>query len=178
VIPIADYRPDWPAHFRAESAAIRQCTGDLLVELEHIGSTAVPGLAAKPIIDMMAAVRDLDHASTVAASVAPLGYTLTETGMRHRHFLVRPGTEPASPGFHLHVVELSTWPERNERLLRDALLQDATLVAEYASLKRTLALEHSDDMEAYTKAKTAFIQSAIDRARASLGLPRVDVWET
>jgi GrpB-like predicted nucleotidyltransferase (UPF0157 family) len=78
--------------------------------------------------------------------------------------------------FHLHVVELATWPERKERLMRDHLLAHPADIRGYAALKDQFAAEHALDMPAYTAAKTAFIQGLVDRARAARGLPPIDVW--
>lgn len=79
--------------------------------------------------------------------------------------------------FHLHLVTASSWRERNERLLRDYLLTHPDDAQAYGRLKKHLASTYADDGLAYTKAKTTFIQSLVDRARDARGLPRVDVWE-
>ncbi|MGK3994551.1 GrpB family protein [Sorangium sp. So ce1024] len=78
---------------------------------------------------------------------------------------------------HLHIVEHATWHARNERLFRDHLRARPEDARAYAAVKQRLASEHTRDGLAYTKGKTAIIQSIVDRARAALGLPRVDVWE-
>jgi GrpB-like predicted nucleotidyltransferase (UPF0157 family) len=92
----------------------------VVVRLEHIGSTSVPGLAAKPVIDMMASVRGLQDGRAAQAALAELGYELVATGMPDRLFYQR----RAGPGMathHLHVVAEDSWATRNERLLRDYL---------------------------------------------------------
>lgn len=119
-ITVAPYDPGWPARYSAESEALLQATGALFVAMEHIGSTAVPGLEAKPVIDMMAAVERLTDATAALGRLGELGYQLTPTGMRHRLFL-RKRTPGDACDFHLHIVEHATWHERNERLLRDHL---------------------------------------------------------
>jgi len=150
--------------------------GSSFVRLEHMGSTAVPGLAAKPVIDMMAAVRSLDDGYAALPTLAALGYTLIETGMPQRLFLRKYAPQQGAT-FHLHIVELATWAERNERLLRDYLLAHPELALQYAELKRRIAEQYLHDPAGYTKAKTAFIQSVVDQARDAVGLPRVTVWE-
>jgi GrpB-like predicted nucleotidyltransferase (UPF0157 family) len=146
------------------------------VALEHVGSTAVPGLAAKPIIDMMAAVAELQDGLDCLEPLAALGYEKIETGMQGRLFLRKIDPQQGC-SFNLHIVESASWPERNERLLRDYLRTHPTDAQAYGELKQNLALEYSRDGSSYTKAKTAFIQSVMDRARDERGLPRINVWE-
>lgn len=172
MIEIEPYQSSWPLVFAAEAAELRGIAPVLSV-LEHIGSTAVPGLAAKPVIDMMAAVEALEAVTPVLPALGKRGYALVETGMRDRLFLHRPG----APGVNLHIVTLASWPERNERLMRDALTADPMAAADYAALKRRLAETHGGDIAAYTRAKTDFVQGIINAARDRLGLPRGPVWE-
>jgi GrpB-like predicted nucleotidyltransferase (UPF0157 family) len=172
VIEILPYQPDWPLSYASEATALAALV-PAFTEIEHIGSTAVPGLAAKPVIDMMAAVADLTQAEAALPVLAAQGYHLIDTKMRNRLFLQR----TSDPTFNLHIVTLDTWPTRKERLMRDALIADPAALAEYAALKRDLAALHGDDMLAYTRAKTAFVQRIMDKEHDRLGLPREDVWE-
>lgn len=173
-VEMVAYDPAWPDIYRAEHAALTALAGAELLELEHIGSTAVPGLTAKPIIDMMAAVAELDQGRALASGLAARGYHLIETGMRNRLFLRR-WTDDGRV-FQLHVVERSSWDERKERLMRDYLVSHPDAAAAYGALKVRLAAEHAEDSLTYTQAKTDFIQRLVDRARAGLGLPPIDVW--
>ena len=86
-VEVVPYDPRWPHAYAAECAELISIGGSAIVELEHIGSTSVPGLAAKPIIDMMAAVTDLEIGHLLAARLEGRGYRLIETGMRNRLFL-------------------------------------------------------------------------------------------
>jgi GrpB-like predicted nucleotidyltransferase (UPF0157 family) len=141
--------------------------------VEHIGSTSVPGLAAKPVIDLMAAV-DLDAVAGREEDLAGLGYHRLDVGMIGRLFYYR--DEDGARAYQLHVVPADTWDTRNERLLRDHLRAHPEDARRYAELKRALAAEHTDGTE-YTRAKTELIQELTDRARAGRGLPSVPVWE-
>jgi GrpB-like predicted nucleotidyltransferase (UPF0157 family) len=125
---------------------------------------------------MMAAVRELPDGHAVAGRLAALGYQLIETGMPNRLFLRKRDSQRGC-SFHLHIVEQASWHDRNERLLRDYLRRHPAAMREYGELKGRLAAEYAHDPEGYTKAKTAFIQSIVDRARDEHGLPRVSVWE-
>ncbi|GGL02233.1 GrpB family protein [Mangrovihabitans endophyticus] len=146
------------------------CTdlADRFAVIEHIGSTAVPGLAAKPVIDLMAAVDDL------ASVTAPPGFEVVPTDMPERLFLRR--SDPDGLVVHLHVVTVASWPTRNERLLRDHLRAHPADRDRYAQVKRRLMARHGPG-DAYTRGKTELIQELTDRARAERGLPSVPVWE-
>lgn len=172
MIEITPYQARWPLDFAAEAAALRGLV-PVFCRIDHIGSTAVPGLAAKPVIDVMAAVDTLADIDPHRDALARRGYAEIDTGMRDRLFLQRTGDPP----FNLHVVTLESWPLRKERLMRDALLADPGARDEYAALKRNLATLHGDDMAAYTRAKTAFVQKIMDGVHDRMGLPRQDVWE-
>jgi GrpB-like predicted nucleotidyltransferase (UPF0157 family) len=172
---VVPYDPTWPQRFQAASAEILAATDHLFLRLEHIGSTSVPGLAAKPTIDMMASVRRLLDGHAAQPALAALGYEPADTGMRERLFFQR----LAGPGVsthHLHVVTEDSWATRNERLLRDYLRGHPQQARRYAELKRRLSRELGRG-ETYTRAKTALIQELVDAARDELGLPRVPVWE-
>ncbi len=149
------------------------------VRMEHIGSTSVPGLPAKPVIDLMASTADLDRVAALhLESLAPLGYSPLETGMTGRLCYRREaGVAPArTVAVHLHVVPVQGWATQNERLLRDLLLVDAEAARRYGELKRRLAAQVGDP-RVYTRAKTELIQELVDKARLEQGLPPVNVWE-
>ena len=172
-IEIHDYDPGWPAAAQAAMDELSAALGRRMLRIEHIGSTAVPGLAAKPVIDLMAATTDLESVASAEPVLTGLGYRLIETGMRERLFYRREGVPVA---YHLHVVTDSSWADRLERLLRDHLLEHPADRADYERLKRALAgAGHGGDE--YTRAKTALIQRMVDDARTRRGLPLVPVWE-
>lgn len=175
IVEIIEYNPGWALAFRDERARLLNALENVFDQFEHIGSTAVPGLAAKPVIDMMAAVSDLTKAESLLPAFSSLGYRLFETGMRQRLFLQR--RESGELGYNLHVVETSTWDSRLERRLRDYLIANPSEAMSYGALKARLADDFRNDMLAYTKAKTAFIQRAMDAVHDEMGLPRVQVWE-
>ncbi len=173
-VEIVDYDPKWAAIYAAECNVLWTKCGTVFVEIEHIGSTAIPNQRAKPIIDIMAAVNELEELEDILGSLVDYGYGLLETGMKDRHFLRR--KDMSDQVYHLHVVERRTWAERKERLMRDYLLDHPEAVDAYGELKDRLAQAHIEDSFAYTKAKTEFIQGIVDKARERLGLPPIDVW--
>ena len=132
------------------------------VEVHHFGSTAVPGLAAKPVIDMIALVDDLD--APIAVLVAEAGYRFPEafnTTLTHRRFLCFPTA--AYRTHHLHLVDDREELDRRLRF-RDRLRTDPVLAGEYEALKRALAERYRDDREAYTETKAAFVKRWSGRA--------------
>ncbi|GAA3455590.1 hypothetical protein GCM10018962_74230 [Dactylosporangium matsuzakiense] len=188
VIYVDEYDPAWPAHAQAAIAELQAAHPGLFTAVEHVGSTAIPGLPAKPVIDLMAAVAVLGAAPEIG-----LGYALVDTGMPQRYFYRReagPGAgrdggasasgAGASGGralpVHLHVVSLASWETRNERLLRNFLGRHPAARDEYGRLKQRLAAAGHDG-DSYTRGKTGLIQRFVDAARDELGLARVSVWE-
>jgi GrpB-like predicted nucleotidyltransferase (UPF0157 family) len=170
---ISGYDRAWPARAEAARYEIEEAAPGLLTTIEHIGSTAVPGLAAKPVIDLMAATPSLDAVIEAEHHLAEIGFHRAETGMSNRLFYLRNGADGRRT-HHLHVVTGDSWSTRNERLLRDYLRAHPDDRDRYASLKRRL---RDLDGDAYTRAKTALIQELVDRARSERGLPTVSVWE-
>jgi GrpB-like predicted nucleotidyltransferase (UPF0157 family) len=161
-IVIADYDPRWPAIYAEEGARIQETAGEWLLGMEHVGSTSVPGLAAKPVVDIMPGLRALSDAPGVIAAMEELGYQYIpdyEDDLPERRFFVRP-PGPANRHrrlFHVHAVETTTAFWRRHLAFRDYLRAHPDVAAEYADLKRRLAAEHGSDRESYTEAKTGFI---------------------
>jgi GrpB-like predicted nucleotidyltransferase (UPF0157 family) len=134
----------------------------------------VSGLAAKAIIDLMAAVPMLGTMANQEPTLMSLGYQRYDAGMPNRLFYFRDAGGRRT--HHLQVVTIDTWPARNERLLRDYLRSHPEQAARYAEHKRQL-LRAGVDADSYTRAKTAIIQELTDLARTERGLPLVPVWE-
>jgi len=170
-ILIADYDPRWPEIYEAEKERILDAIGRWLADIRHVGSTAVPGLAAKPTIDVMPGLRSLDDALPCIAPLGALGYEYRpelESELPERRYFDKPaGSEwRGLRKFHLHMVETSSDFWRRHILFRDYLREHPEVAREYESLKRELAARYGADREGYTGAKTAFITSIEERARA------------
>lgn len=174
-ITVVEYDPAWPDRFAALQDDILAVGGDLIVAIEHFGSTSVPGLAAKPVIDMVVAVRTIDgEGVALAAALKSLGYELFDPGMSGRLMLVR--DEDGVRAQHLHILPADRWELMNQRLLRDWLLTHPADRDRYGALKLGLAQQDIDG-DTYTRAKTDLIQELVDAARAARGLPSEPVWE-
>jgi GrpB-like predicted nucleotidyltransferase (UPF0157 family) len=167
-VTISEPDPRWADRGRQACVVL----APLFLAIEHIGSTAVPGLPAEPIIDLMAAIHGLDEVND--RTLETFGYRKAANGMPGRLFYRREDYD--STAYHLHVVTAASWPTRNERLLRDHLLAHPADRDRYAALKRELMDEFGPGL-AYTRGKTELIQELTDAARAERGLPSVPVWE-
>lgn len=135
----------------------------LVAPTEHVGSTAVPGLAAKPIIDVQAAVVDLDCADSVAQVLSAAGWHLVPADLDARpwrRFLVQVVDEHRAAHLHLLPAGSPRWEE--QVAFRDALCADPPLMHRYADLKRTLATQHTADREAYTEGKADFVRRVLE----------------
>ncbi len=154
-IEIVKYEASWPAFYIAERERLATVLPGL--RIHHIGSTAVPGLAAKPVIDMIALVDDLEK---ITAVVQRAGYhlpALFNANLVHRRYLCYPTASYRT--HHLHLVDERDDLDRCLRF-RDNLRGNAKLAGEYAALKRALAARFGDDRVGYTRAKGAFIEDA------------------
>src|SRR5690606_35461109 len=130
--------------------------------LDHIGSTAVPGLLAKPIIDIMAPVRDLPSSIEARLAVGPLGYQYFPYRSDVMHWFCKPSADRRTHHLHLVPVTSTLWKAR--LLFRDYLRRTPAAASEYARLKIELAERHRLDREAYTEAKSSFIEAVVQRA--------------
>ena len=159
-VKLAPYSPDWPAQFAAEADIVRRHVGDLALDVQHIGSTAVPGMDAKPIIDMAVAVESLASVPACAERLARAGYEYKgEYGLPGRHFF----TKGNPTLFHLHIVEKTSEHWRVWLTFRDHLNAHADVRREYNDFKRGLARQYADNREAYTTAKHPFISNILKK---------------
>jgi GrpB-like predicted nucleotidyltransferase (UPF0157 family) len=166
-VVIVEYDPRWSLMFEEEAARVTSVlSGNLVVRIDHIGSTAVPGLVAKPVIDLLVRVHSLVEAKQVAVSpLEELGYVYWfDNPDPQRMFFVK-GLPPNSPRtHHIHIVESNSI--LLERLLfRDYLREHPDEVLRYAQLKQYLAEQFPTDREAYTSGKTEYIQSVMQKVR-------------
>jgi len=166
-IVVTDYNPAWPALFKQERERLDTALGSLLVIIEHVGSTAVPGLAAKPIIDLLVGVRSLEEARPRCIQrLQSLGYTYMpeyQSWLPDELFF-RKGV-PGPWTHHVHVME-PTNPGWERRLLfRDYLRAHPDAADAYVDLKRRLAATFNDDIAAYRNGKGAFVEQAMVKAR-------------
>jgi GrpB-like predicted nucleotidyltransferase (UPF0157 family) len=162
-VAVVDYDQRWPGVFELERDRVRDSLGDAVVAVEHIGSTAVPGLAAKPIIDMLVGLRTLDSAEAQIGAMEALGYEyLGENGIPGRLFF-RKG-RPRSHHVHAVLFESDLW-ERH-LAFRDYLRAHPAEAADYAQFKLTLVGEVGGDRDGYTEEKDRYAAALEERARS------------
>lgn len=164
-VVIVDYDPEWPKLFEVEKKSVLKAVGPLVLAVEHIGSTAVPGLGAKPIIDMMAGVRSKVDAEKCLEPLRRIGYYDVTPIIENDEWFYCMGKPPHSVGFHLHLVKFMSdhWVEHI--VFRDYLRTHADTAQRYYELKKRLSLEYCSDREGYTNARSAFIESVLAHAR-------------
>src|SRR5262245_27133585 len=165
-VEIVEYDPSSPASFEAERQALARTLAPWLAgSIEHIGSTAIPGLAAKPVVDIMAAVSTLEGSRGAIEAATELGYCYFPYQAEFEHWFCKPS--PMFRTHHLHMVPIGSAKWLQTIAFRDYLRAHPTVAAEYEALKRNRAQEFHFDREAYTEAKRPFIDRIIKLARES-----------
>lgn len=161
-VEIVPYDAEWPRRFAELARAARAALGDTALRIDHIGSTAVPGLDAKPIIDMQISVADLEPLDRYRAPLEQLGYVFRADNPERtkRYFREAPGQRRT----HLHVRRWGSWAEQFALLFRDFLRAQPAEAQRYAEVKRSLAATHRDDRHAYTDGKQPYIWEVMGRA--------------
>jgi GrpB-like predicted nucleotidyltransferase (UPF0157 family) len=155
-VEIVPYDPAWPGLFEEEQRTLLHAIGPWLGgPVEHIGSTAIPGLSAKPVIDIMAAVSSLEASRPALAVLAGVDYCYFPYRPESEHWFCKPS--PAFRTHHLHLVPLDSPQWAGALAFRDYLRANPETAAQYKELKTRLALEFRLDREAYTEAKGPFI---------------------
>jgi GrpB-like predicted nucleotidyltransferase (UPF0157 family) len=169
-IVVAEYDPAWPDWFEQVRAHVWPAVSEVALRVDHIGSTSVPGLAAKPIIDAVIVVASDAHVAPAIERLARIGYRWRgDLGVVGREAF-HPPAAATLPPHRLYVVVENNKPHLDFWLLRDLLRQDAAARARYAELKRRNANEAAGDMEMYVAAKAGLVTELLTRARAERGL--------
>lgn len=156
-VVLAAYDPRWPTVYDREAARIRDACGDAVTTIDHVGSTAVPGLAAKPIVDIMPGLVSFEAGLNCVEPMRKLGYIYRgEMGIAGRHYFNRDHDGLRVAHVHMFVVGCDEW--RRHNAFRDYLRVHPDAAKRYEALKRELAERHRHEREAYTDAKTDFIR--------------------
>ncbi len=166
-IEIASYDSDWPQQFEAEAARIRAALGATALRIDHNGSTSIPGMRAKPVIDIQISVATLQPLATFGDTLAAIGYHhVPHPDDAFCPFFHRPADWPHT--HHVHVVEHGGIEERRTLAFRDYLRDHDAAAREYERIKielagRLVGADH-ESRESYARAKSAFIERIVDRA--------------
>lgn len=159
-------RAQWPVLYEKEKALIQKTIGHIIVGIEHIGSTAVPDLGSKPIIDILVAVNHLSDAEKCITPLEGIDYEYVpeyEESIPDRRYFHN-GDPPKEQHYHLRMVELTSDFWKKHLLFRDHLRTHPKIAQKYHKLKKRLALKYGSDREGYTEAKTSFIKFILAKA--------------
>ena len=165
-IVIVEYDPAWPALFEAEKAPILAVAGDHIDDIQHVGSTSIAGLGAKPIIDIMVGLHDLSRVENCVQPLQSIDYRYCgEYGIPERHYFRKPAGASSNQVRHdVHMVVKGSDFWRRQLLFRDYLRLHAEDAQEYYLLKKELAEKFGSDHAGYTDAKTSFIEAVLTKA--------------
>jgi GrpB-like predicted nucleotidyltransferase (UPF0157 family) len=171
-VEVVDYDARWPAKFRRMRTKLAQALGSEAGHIEHVGSTAVPGLAAKPIIDIQVSVPDVEDEEAYRPAIESCGFVLRYREAGHRYFRP-PAGKPRE--YQIHVCTIGSKWERDHLLFRDFLRGHADEATRYEAIKTDVAGHFRDDRIGYMDAKQPYIAAALTRAEdwaASTGWSR------
>ena len=167
-IEVVPYNPDWPAQFEAEAANLRRILGDGILELEHVGSTSVPHLPAKPILDIDLVVLDSKYEGAYVPELEAAGYKLMIREPHwHQHRMLK-RSDPSAPAINLHVWTLDSPEAARHKIFRDWLRTNDADRHAYGSHKQALAEQDFRYMHEYNNAKSVLIREILARALDAL----------
>ena len=162
-VKLSPYRTAWARLFGEEKKRLQEVIGEGILDIQHIGSTAVPNLKAKPILDIGVAVENFEEAFALVSPLEKLGYTYRgENGIPRRHYFVK--GPPDKRTHHIHMFEEVNEEWAKHLLFRDYLRTHPETAAAYGTLKEDLAKRYPRDREAYTDGKHEFIQEVLNEA--------------
>ncbi len=160
-VRVVEHCAEWAPLFAAEAALLREALDGLVLDIQHVGSTAVPGLPAKPILDIVAAIRSRDDIPAIVECLAVCGYLDRGDAGRDGGYLLVKDTEPEVRAVHLHLVEHSDSQWRGYLAFRDLLRSNAGARERYRELKLDLARRFPNDRKSYTAGKHEFIRELL-----------------
>ncbi len=159
---VSPYRKEWKLLFEIEKRDIEEAIGDYIGDIQHVGSTSIIGMPAKPILDIAIAVKDFEEARICIEPLCKMGYTFKgENGIPRRHYFLK--GEPCT--HHIHLLEKDSEEWKKLILFRDYLRSNQKTAEEYKELKRNLSEKLRGDRKAYQAAKTDFVAAVIRKSR-------------
>lgn len=165
-VHLQPYDAKWPEQFALEHNRLTLCMPGKFIEIQHIGSTAIDGLAAKPVIDLLAGVESMAVADALAETICSMGYTTSadfNSKLKDRKWFMRHANGRRTHHLHLVVYGEQCWLEHLR--FRDILRASSSLTQRYTALKTQLADQYASDREAYTAAKAEFIRFVLEAAQ-------------
>ena len=163
-VSLVSHSSNWHTEFEQEKEKLQAVLGNIALAIEHIGSTSIPGLSAKPILDIAVAVENIEALKSVIPVLTAAGYDILDSIETKGEVLARKGT-PDNRTHYIHVEILGDTYWNNHIMFRDFLLKHQEYVKAYEKLKKDLAKQFSDDRKKYTAAKNDFIQNVLKLAQ-------------
>lgn len=155
-VAVTAYNPDWPSRFQREAELIRAIFKDEILQIHHIGSTSIPGLAAKPVIDIMPVVIDIELVDRFNTEMISLGYEPRgENGLHGRRYFQKGGNQRTH---HIHIYEKGNTETTRHLVFRDYLRANGEDAKKYGALKTKLAEQFPYDIDSYIKGKEALVK--------------------
>ena len=162
-VKLLSYKPGWKRLYKKEEELLRSSIGKYIEDIQHIGSTAIPGVKAKPIIDIAIGVKSLEVGEKCIKPLEKLGYEYRQdAGLKGRHFFAKGGKKNRTHYIHIEKINSQFW--KNHILFRNYLRKHKKAVKEYNELKEKLAEKYRDDRDAYTVEKAIFIQKILKKS--------------
>jgi GrpB-like predicted nucleotidyltransferase (UPF0157 family) len=162
-VQLVEHRREWASAFEREAADIRACVGNIVADVQHVGSTAIAGVPAKPILDIAVAVTARDIIPTVVARLCQRGYIDHGDAGADGGYLLVKESAPDIRTVHLHIVEVSDGQWVDYQTFRETLRRDPNIRRRYGEMKQALAARYRNDRTAYTSGKGAFIREVLSR---------------
>ena len=163
IVRLIQYTDEWARLFQEEKSRLLAAVGKYVLDIQHVGSTSIPGMMAKPIIDIAIAVNNFEEASVCVTPIEHLGYEYKgELGIPRRHYFAKGNPRT----YHIHMNEISSQDWNDQINFRNYLLQHQEIAKEYAELKLKLAQQYPTDRPTYTDSKTPFIERILQLARS------------
>ena len=162
-VKLVPHDPEWDKIFRAEKVKLLEVLGEMAVDIQHVGSTAIPTIPAKPIIDIAVLVKSLDETKMCTEKIEAVGYQKKQENRPERLFFTKGPEENRI--VYLHVGDESTDYIKDMILFRDYLIQNPAEAQRYSNLKKELAEKFADNREPYTAAKGKLIQEVLRKAK-------------
>lgn len=162
-VKLVPHNPGWDKLFQAEKAKLLVALGELVVDIQHVGSTAIPTIPAKPIVDIAVLVKSLEKVKGYVGKMEALGYRKKQENRPERLFFTK-GPEK-NRIVYLHMGDENTYYIKDMVVFRDHLIQNPAEAKKYAELKEGLAERFADNRAPYTAAKEKFVQEVLDKAK-------------
>ena len=166
---VVPYQSDWKEHFEKEAGRLRRALGEKVLRIEHVGSTAIPGMHAKAIIDIMVAVESLSEAEELIPVLESLGYVYRPVDTVPERMYFRKGHQPEYRSYHLNLAAPESGFWKNQLAFRDYLREHDQIAGEYVNLKRRIAEDYARTQEIDRDAKTEFVHRVLELAERETG---------